>query len=74
MALTPEQLDRLEADDRIDASDRRLLMSLCDHDPGDGSDDGGWGQLREMFRGLRAAGYLVVDDVQVHVRPSKAEA
>jgi hypothetical protein len=69
VALTPEQIDKLEADDRIDASDRRLLMSLCDHDPQDGSDVGGWGQLREMFRGLEAAGYLVVDGTQVHVRP-----
>lgn len=68
MALTKEQIDRLEADTRIDGSDRRLLMSLCDYDPGDGSDDGGWGGLRAMFRKLEAAGYLTVDGLRVHIQ------
>ena len=67
MALTNEELDRIEADDRITPSVRRLLMSLCDHDPGDGSDVGGWGDLREMFNELSAAGYLVRDGLTVRV-------
>lgn len=67
MSLTKEQIDRLEADTRLDGSDRRLLMSLCDYDPGDGSDDGGWGGLRAMFRKLEAAGYLTIDGLHVHV-------
>lgn len=65
MALTNEELDKIEADDRISRSLRRLLMSLCDHDPGDGSDVGGWGDLREMFNELAAAGYLVRDGQSV---------
>lgn len=73
MALTKEQIDRLEADTRIDGSEQRLMMSLCDHDPGDGSDVGGWGGLRAMFRSLEAAGYLIVDGVQVRVRAPEAD-
>jgi hypothetical protein len=72
--LTKEQIDRLEADTRIDGSEQRLMMSLCDYDPGDGSDDGGWGGLRGMFRKLEAAGYLIVDGTQVHVRAPEAGA
>lgn len=72
MALTKEQLDRIESDTEIDGSDRRLLMALCDHDPGDGSDASGWGDLREMFRRLETAGYLVVDGIQVRIRSAVA--
>ncbi|MCW2899637.1 MAG: hypothetical protein JWO67_1902 [Streptosporangiaceae bacterium] len=72
MPLTTEQIDKLEADDRISPSVRRLLYSLCDHDPQDGSDVGGWGDLRQMFRELVAAGYLVVDGALIHVQPPHA--
>lgn len=74
MGLTKEQIGRLEADTRIDGSDRRLLMSLCDYDPRDGSDDGGWGGLRAMFRKLEAAGYLTIDGLHVHVQAPVAGA
>jgi hypothetical protein len=60
--ISKHNLEEIMKDERITPSARQLLFAIFDHDPGGGSHDERWSDLRGLLKELQDAGYLMRGD------------